>query len=188
MTPERARERIQKLLALAAAGSGASAEEARTAAVAAARLMTEHGLAPGDGASVPRTGVRWITWTHSLSSFASRAWNVFSALGKRHTTGKFARPTGGGLRSWRTSDERREPLLARGASNSQRGLRSRNASFWHAAGDALGPRASTPSAGSRSRGRQPRRGGHGGGSGTRTHRGEHHVLPAVGRGVSHRLP
>jgi hypothetical protein len=47
VTRETALARIQKLLALAATGSGASEEEARTAAVQAARMMSEHGLAPG---------------------------------------------------------------------------------------------------------------------------------------------
>ena len=47
MTRDKALERIGKLLALAAPGSGATEEEARTAAVQAARLMAEHGLGPG---------------------------------------------------------------------------------------------------------------------------------------------
>jgi len=56
MTRERALERIRKLLALAAPGSGAAEEEARTAAVQAARLMSEHGLVPGGGPS-PRPSI-----------------------------------------------------------------------------------------------------------------------------------
>ncbi len=46
MTPQQARARIENLLRLAAVGSGATEEEARTAAIQAARLMAEHGLAP----------------------------------------------------------------------------------------------------------------------------------------------
>jgi hypothetical protein len=45
----RALERIRKLLALAREGSGATEEEARTAAMQAVRMMSEHGIGPGDG-------------------------------------------------------------------------------------------------------------------------------------------
>lgn len=47
MTPERALDRIRKLLALAAPASGAAEEERRTAALSAATMMHEHGLSPG---------------------------------------------------------------------------------------------------------------------------------------------
>jgi hypothetical protein len=53
VTRERALDRLRKLLALAAAGSGASVEEARSAALAATRLMAEHGLAPGSPSDSP---------------------------------------------------------------------------------------------------------------------------------------
>jgi hypothetical protein len=51
VTPERARERVRKLLALAAVGSGATQEEARNAALAAAHLILEHGLLDGGQSS-----------------------------------------------------------------------------------------------------------------------------------------
>jgi len=47
MTRDHALDRIGKLMALAALNSGASQEEARSAAVAAVRLMLAHGLTPG---------------------------------------------------------------------------------------------------------------------------------------------
>jgi uncharacterized protein DUF2786 len=49
MLREKALERVRKLLALAAPGSGASEEEARSAAVQVARLIAEHGLSVGNG-------------------------------------------------------------------------------------------------------------------------------------------
>jgi uncharacterized protein DUF2786 len=49
MLREKAIERVRKLLALASPGSGASEEEARSAAVQVARLVAEHGLTVGDG-------------------------------------------------------------------------------------------------------------------------------------------
>lgn len=55
MTRDRALERIEKLMALAASASGASEEEARSAAVQAVRLMAEHGLTPG--AASPTSGI-----------------------------------------------------------------------------------------------------------------------------------
>jgi hypothetical protein len=48
MTPQKALERVEKLLALAGPNSGASEEESRSAAVAAARLIAQHGLSIGD--------------------------------------------------------------------------------------------------------------------------------------------
>jgi uncharacterized protein DUF2786 len=48
MLREKAIERVRKLLALASPGSGASEEEARTAAMQAVRLVAEHGLSVDD--------------------------------------------------------------------------------------------------------------------------------------------
>lgn len=49
MTRDRAAQRVRKLLALAANGSGAAPEEARNAALAAANLIVAHGLLDGSG-------------------------------------------------------------------------------------------------------------------------------------------
>jgi len=56
VTRSKALERTRKLLALAAPGSGASEEEARTAAAQAVRLMSEYGLAPGGGPESTSSG------------------------------------------------------------------------------------------------------------------------------------
>ena len=48
MTRDQVAERIRRLMALAARGSGATEEESRTAALTAVRTMLEHGLVPGE--------------------------------------------------------------------------------------------------------------------------------------------
>lgn len=48
MPRDHAAERIRRLMALAAVGSGATEEEARTAALAAVRMMLQHDVVPGD--------------------------------------------------------------------------------------------------------------------------------------------
>lgn len=48
MTRDHVAERIRRLMALAAPGSGAAEEERRSAAAQVVRLMVEHGLGPGD--------------------------------------------------------------------------------------------------------------------------------------------
>jgi hypothetical protein len=53
MTRDQVAERIRRLMALAARGSGAAEEEARTAALTAVRTMLEHGLFPGESRTSP---------------------------------------------------------------------------------------------------------------------------------------
>lgn len=53
MTPERALARIERLLALAGPMSGAPEELRRTAAVAAVKMMSEHGFTPGRPGKAP---------------------------------------------------------------------------------------------------------------------------------------
>ena len=73
MTPENARARARKLLALAAPGSGAAPEEARSAAHAAARLILEHhlldgGAAPIDLDQVTELALRAMELEHALAA------------------------------------------------------------------------------------------------------------------------
>jgi len=75
VTRDAACRRIQKLLALAAPGSGASEEERRTAAVQVVRLMTEHGFVPGDApasaidlAEVAALSLRVLELEHLLAT------------------------------------------------------------------------------------------------------------------------
>jgi hypothetical protein len=74
MLREKAIERVQKLLKLAAPNSGATEEEARSAAVQAVRLVAEHGLSVGDAPQasavdldqVTRLAFRVIELEHAL--------------------------------------------------------------------------------------------------------------------------
>lgn len=72
MTRDKALDRARKLLALAAPGSGASSEEARSAAVTAAALIVEHALLDGGSPStidlgrVANLALRVIELEHML--------------------------------------------------------------------------------------------------------------------------
>jgi hypothetical protein len=71
VTRDSALSRVGKLLALAAAGSGATEEDARSAAVAAARLMVEHHLldpaaSPTDIDEVAGLALRVMELEHML--------------------------------------------------------------------------------------------------------------------------
>ena len=77
MTPHAALVRVGHLLALAARDSGASEEEARTAGLAASRLISEHHLLDRsravDLALVTRLSLRVLELERLLRELAARA-------------------------------------------------------------------------------------------------------------------
>jgi hypothetical protein len=99
VTPERARERARKLLALAAEGSGATLEEARSAAVAAANLIVEHHLLDGD----PRASAIDIDQVTELALRAMELEHALAEAGAALTSerGAHARALQARDRQWR---------------------------------------------------------------------------------------
>ena len=85
MNPDRLRQKIRKLLALAASGSG---HEAASAGRHAARLLAENNLRPEDlGDDPPHVilvpGRSWPVWRRALLTFAAQS-NEVKALFRRH--------------------------------------------------------------------------------------------------------
>jgi hypothetical protein len=79
VTRDQAIRRIEKLLALAAIGSGATEEESRTAAVAAVRLMSEHGLAPRSSSTSSASAID----LDAVASLSFRVIELENLLGER---------------------------------------------------------------------------------------------------------